>query len=461
MPDLERYVLREDDSVRQALAKIERNKIGAAFVKNSKEMIIGSLTDGDIRRALLSGAELKEAVDRLVNRDFRFVRTGTSHENMLKELDTHVKALPVLSPSGKLLKVVTIADLIAPAEKPIFARSRAPVRVSFGGGGSDLTYFFKETDGAVINTTINIYAHATLRKREDEKIRVFSTDLAGALKASNLEQLLNKKGKFKLIVSLLKNIQPDFGFDLYLRSDFPVGSGLGGSASVSAAILGCFNVFRNDKWSNHDIAEIAFQAERLSLGVAGGWQDQYAAAFGGFNFIEFKRNENTIHPLRIPADTICELEESLILCDTGITHKSGQLHKKQAKAASKSAVRDLVKINVELTYKIRNQLLKGELREFGKSLNEAWLNKRSLSDAISNNKIDTIYNGAIKNGALGGKLMGAGGGGFMIFLVDEIRRTQVEEFLRSKNLELVRFNFESSGLKSWSCRDEEKSTGGK
>ena len=125
--------------------------------------------------------------------------------------------------------------------------------------------------------------------------------------ADNLETALSNKGPFGLIQSLLHVVQPNYGFELFLRSDFPIGSGLGGSATLSAVVLGCFNMLRKDQWNQHELAEIAFQAERLHLGIAGGWQDQYATVFGGFNFMEFKMDQNIIHPLKLHAEITSEL----------------------------------------------------------------------------------------------------------------------------------------------------------
>ena len=171
--------------------------------------------------------------------------------------------------------------------------------------------------------------------------------------ANNFEEALIKKGPFGLIQSLLHVVQPKYGFELSLNSDFPLGSGLGGSATISAVVLGCFNMLRKDKWNQHELAEIAFQAERLHLGIAGGWQDQYAAVFGGFNFIEFQQEENIVSPIRLQSEIVSELEESLVLCDTGIDHHSGNIHDHQKQTMKSGSIQKLVKKNVELTYSAR------------------------------------------------------------------------------------------------------------
>jgi D-glycero-alpha-D-manno-heptose-7-phosphate kinase len=232
-----------------------------------------------------------------------------------------------------------------------------------------------------------------------------------------------------------------------------MGSGLGGSAVVSAAILGCFNQFRQDKWDLHELAELAYQAERLYFGIAGGWQDQYATVFGGVNFMEFRMEQNIVHPLRIPADILLELEESLVLCDTGNVHDSGSIHQDQRRLMQQDNVQKKVQSNVDLTYEIRNHLLRGRLFQFGQSLNTAWQLKRQFSNKISNPFLDQIYDEALQHGAIGGKLLGAGAGGFFLFYALPFHRHQLAEWLESKGLKIQPFRFDPEGLRAWSVRE--------
>ena len=337
-------------------------------------------------------------------------------------------------------------------EQDVYIRARAPVRISFGGGGSDLTHYFKATSGAVINAAISVYSHAVMRIRSDNKIIISSRDLNETLSANNLDEALKYKGKLGLIQSILHVVQPAYGFELLLDSDFSVGSGLGGSATLSAAVLGCFNKVRKDPCNQHELAEIAFQAERLHLGVAGGWQDQYASVFGGFNFIEFHADENIVNPIRVHPNIVSDLEESLVLCDTGLNHNSGDIHEDQRSTISSSTVNEMVKQNVKLTYGIRNHLLRGNLDKFGECLDTAWKFKRNFSKMISNNYIDEIYNGAMQNGAWGGKLLGAGGGGFFIFYTRPFTKFRLLDYLKSRNLTVQKFTFDHEGLKTWLSR---------
>lgn len=451
--NLDLFLIPENASLRDALAQIEANHHGIVLTTSPVGMVTGLATDGDVRRKLLDGSSLADTIASCANSNFVWADAETPRELLLKQLDNFIHVIPLLDKDKRLTGIVSRDYLPRQTEEPVYARARSPVRISFGGGGSDLTHFFEGEGGAVINTTISLYSHATLRKRDDAQIVVHSRDLAATLNAPDLPHALAQEGRFGLIQALLKAIHPDFGFELYLHSDFPMNSGLGGSAVVSAAVLGCFNQFRQDRWDSHELAELAFQAERLYLGVAGGWQDQYATVFGGFNFMEFRMDQNIVHPLRIPTDTLLELEESLVLCDTGSPHDSGDIHQDQRQHMQQTDVRQKVQSNVELTYRMRNHLLRGRLFQFGQSLHEAWQLKRQFSSKISNNRLDGIYDSARNAGALGGKLLGAGGGGFFLFYVTPFRRHELVASLEAAGLNVHPFRFEQEGLRAWSARE--------
>jgi D-glycero-alpha-D-manno-heptose-7-phosphate kinase len=450
---LNKFLISESASLREALLQIEHNHHGMILTTGPTGVVTGLATDGDIRRKLLENGSLDDAIALCANTEFVWEDSRTTRESLMKKLDHRIRIIPLLDDSRRLVAIVTRDHLPVLAEEAIYARAQSPVRISFCGGGSDLTHYFSGSVGAVINTSISLYSHATLRIRKDEKIIIQSLDLKDSLSADDLQSVLKKKSCFGLIQALLKTIQPDFGFELYLHSDFPMNSGLGGSAVVSATILGCFNQFRQDKWDLHELAELAYQAERLYLGVAGGWQDQYATVFGGFNFMEFRMEQNIVHPLRIHADTLLELEESLILCDTGTTHDSDDIHQDQRRQMEQDDIRKLVQANVEIAYRMRNQLLRGKLLQFGQLLDEAWQFKRQLSSKISTARLDQIYQDARSHGAIGGKLLGAGGGGFFLFYISPFRKLELLAHFKQAGLKVQPFRFEQDGLRAWSVRE--------
>jgi D-glycero-alpha-D-manno-heptose-7-phosphate kinase len=447
------FLIDQQATLRAALEKISANQHGLIMATDPTGGVVGLATDGDIRGKLLQGATLDDTVGSCVNSNFVWADTATPREMLLKQLDRSIRVIPVLNAVRQLTGIVSRDSLPMQVEEPTYARARAPVRISFGGGGSDLTHFFADAGGAVINTTVSLYTHATLRVRRDSRVIVYSHDMKESLDADNLLQALTRPGRLGLIQALLKAIHPEFGFELYLHSDFPMKSGLGGSAVVAAAVLGCFNQFRQDKWDLHELAELAFQAERLYFGVAGGWQDQYATVFGGFNFMEFRMDQNIVHPLRIHPDILLELEESLILCDTGTPHDSGEIHNDQRQQMKQESIRQMVQSNVELTYRMRNHLLRGRLIQFGQSLHQAWQFKRQFSSKISNSRLDQLYGDALAQGAIGGKLLGAGGGGFFLFYVPPFCKHTLIDYLESSGLKIHPFRFEHEGLRAWSARE--------
>lgn len=454
--NLDNFQILENATLREAIELIDKNKAGIIFIINIKKVVIGVATDGDIRRKLLEGLQINDSLKNVYNKNFISYSLDTPREILIKKLDTEVSVIPLLDIQGRLADIASRKHYPITKEENIYAQSRAPVRISFGGGGSDLTHYFHKDQGAVINSTISIYSHATLRKRADKKIVIHSADLKESLHAENFDDAISKEGSFGLIQSVIKLIDPNFGFELSLYSDFPMKSGLGGSATLVTAIIGCFNQFRSDPWDQYEMAELAFQAERLDLGIAGGWQDQYASVFGGFNFLEFVKDQNIVHPLRLPKDIILQLEESLILCGTGTIHESGDIHSDQKSKMQNKDISNLVKSNVELCYKMRNLLLRGNLLKFGMSLNKAWQAKRKFSDKISSPELDSIYNEALQNGAIGGKLLGAGGGGFFLFFVKSEDRPALVEHLTSSGLFVTNFKFESEGMQSWKVRETSK-----
>lgn len=204
-----------------------------------------------------------------------------------------------------------------------------------------------------------------------------------------------------------------------------------------------------DRWTTYEMAEVCFQAERLCFGVAGGWQDQYASAFGGFNLMEFDGARNLVHPIRLDEAVRHELEECLLLCDTGIEHDSNAIHAAQRAEFEARQRSDELKDAVNLCRKMHVHLTRGELLEFGRALHAAWQLKRGFSAAVSNEHLDRLYAVALAAGAFGGKLLGAGGGGFFLFFVPPQRRAQVTQALKAQGCTMSSFKLEPKGVVSW------------
>ncbi|ONM45790.1 sugar kinase [Halopseudomonas pachastrellae] len=445
---LDMLTVRVDETILDAVKCIESGDLQIAFVVEAQERLVGVVTNGDVRRYLLQGGDTKLPVTACMNRNFRAVGLGATREQLLKTFDLGYNALPGLDANGRLCEIYT-RQMTASPEVPVLARARAPVRMSFCGGGADLTYFFVDHPAAVLSCTVGLYAHATLVPRDDASVHIYSEDIAHEEHYPSLSQLLTSEHK-SLLATIVSVIRPAYGFDLYLRSDFSVGSGLGGSSAATTAIIAAFNELRQDRWNTYEIAELAFQAERLCFGIAGGWQDQYASAFGGFNLIEFENQRNLVHPIRLEEAARFELEACLVLCDTGALHDSGQLHEMQRQEMeAELSQTDLLRESVTLCRRMHRHLIRCELFDFGLCLHEAWMLKKQFSSAVSDDKLDDIYAKARGAGALGGKLLGAGAGGFFLFYVQPQHRQAVVRAMHEIGCSTTNFRFESSGVTSW------------
>jgi D-glycero-alpha-D-manno-heptose-7-phosphate kinase len=446
-PLIEPLTVRDNEPLLSAVKRIESNRFQTVFVLDEARRLKGLITNGDLRRFLLDGGTTSAPALECMNRRFRFVGPDASREEVLKLLDLGHTVLPKLDANGRLIDMVTPEYELASPEAPVLTRARAPVRVSFGGGGSDLTYYFVDHPGAVLSTAVALYCHATLVPRADQDINIHSEDLNTHTHFASLLDLLGRP-KLSLLSSVVSVVKPAYGFDLYVRSDFPVGSGLGGSSAVATAVVAAFNEMRLDRWTTYEVAELAFQAERVCFGIEGGWQDQYASAFGGFNLIELGK-KNLVHAIRLEQTTLNELEECLILCDSGIQHDSGSLHRTQREAYMCQDKSEQIRTAVSICHEMHRHLLRGELDDFGHCLHKAWVVKRGLSSSISNSRIADIYDAALDAGAVGGKLLGAGAGGFFLFFVRPEHRQRVCAILKQMKCKITTFKFEKDGVTSW------------
>ncbi len=446
----ENFTIDLNDTIQNAMLKLEINTLGIIFILDKKK-VVGCATDGDIRRVLLENIGIDQPIKKALNKNFIYLIEGNdTRENVLKLLDSKIDVIPILSNDFKLISIRSNKNIDWNYSSNIISKAKAPVRISFSGGGTDLTNYFIKDGGVVLNTTIDKFAHAILQKRIDNKILLISNDFNIELEYDNIKEI-QYDGKLDLIKAVIKLLNPEYGFNLTTYSDVPVGSGLGGSAVVLAAIIGAFNNFRINKFNSHDIAELAFQAERIELGLNGGWQDQYATVFGGFNFMEFKENENIINPLRISDEILYELEDSLILCYSGIAHNSGDIHSNQKENMENK--KEFASISKDIAYEMKSKLLKGQLDNFGVLLDKAWNTKKNFSTKITSDFLDEIYTYALENGAIGGKLLGAGGGGYFLFYVPTFKKLALIKSLEEKGLAVDTFTFDSIGLRSWITKE--------
>jgi len=315
--------------------------------------------------------------------------------------------------------------------------------------------FPENEGGSVLSTTINRYAYGTLRPRDDDQIRIRSLDF-GMTVTYDVDDTLVYDGKLDLVkAAIIHGGIPRGGFDLFLHSDAPPGSGLGASSAMMVALVGLLNEWKSGSLSQYEIADQAHRIERVELGIDGGLQDHYAATFGGFNFIEFLPDGVTVNPLRISADVQNELQYNLLLAFTGQIRLSAhiiedQVHRyRSGNEDSVDALRELKRLSVEM----KRCLLDHRLASFGPLLDEQWRHKKRMSPRISTPEIDAIYAAACSAGATGGKVTGAGGGGYMLFYCPDESRHAVARRLTELGCSVADFSFEPSGLQTWRVRD--------
>lgn len=336
-------------------------------------------------------------------------------------------------------------------------RVKAPLRISFAGGGTDVPPFPEQEGGLVLNATINKFAYGTLRPRKDRQIQIESADFGLRLNYGADEPLV-LDGKLDLVKAAIRKLgdRNSTGFDLFLHANAPPGSGLGSSSTMMVALVGLLKEFKKLPITDYELAHLAYVIEREELGIKGGLQDQYASAFGGFNFIEFLGDHVIVNPLRISADIVNELEHNLLLCYTGMTRLSDGIiedQKSRYQDNNPDAVQGL-RMQKQLAVEMKNMLLKRKPHEFGALLHDAWEYKKKMSPKISNSLIDDMYETARKHGALGGKITGAGGGGYMLFYCLFERKHKVAEAIAKLGAQVTEFAFEPQGLQTWRVNDD-------
>ncbi len=337
--------------------------------------------------------------------------------------------------------------------------SKAPFRIGLAGGGTDVSPFSDLYGGNVLNATINLYATAIITPRNDGKI-VFrarnmqqTVELNSSLELDDISGLSLQIGVYNHIV---KNYtQKPLSFELTTTADVATGSGLGTSSTTCVAILGAFVEWLKIPMGEYDIAQCALAIERQELKMIGGKQDQYAATFGGFNFMEFYADNRTIvNPLRIRQSYIRELNHHLLLFYTQTKRESSNIieeQQKKVKESNQQAVNASLKLK-EQALLMKEALLLGNLNDIGKLLNLGWENKRKLAQGISNSNIEEIYNTAMQAGAIGGKISGAGGGGFMLFYCPNNSGFNVIDSLHSLGVLHQKYTFQDKGLETWTSK---------
>jgi D-glycero-alpha-D-manno-heptose-7-phosphate kinase len=326
---------------------------------------------------------------------------------------------------------------------------RSPVRISFAGGGTDLPAYFEQFDGVVLSAAINKYFYTVLQKRDDGKIQVISSDLRVCETWEDISRLKTDDSTVSIPLAVLK----ECGFhhlsvDLFLASEIPPGTGLGSSASVCVNVLKTITTYLHIPLAPTDLAERAYHIARNIMRKPVGKQDEYASAFGGLNLIHFLRSGKTqVQPVSLNGALLEELQGNLMLFFTGASHDSWRILKDQEKNSSEktgTALEYLHRIK-DLAYESHDLLTRGELYAFGKTLHRGWEQKRMISEHISTPRIDLLYRTALEAGAVGGKITGAGGGGFLLLYCERKNQPAVRAAFAAEGINEMHFQFDFNG----------------
>lgn len=344
----------------------------------------------------------------------------------------------------------------------MIVRSKAPLRLGLAGGGSDVAPYSTTYGGLVLNATINLFAYCSIESLDERKIEInsFDNNFQGVY-ATSRELPLADNGAI-LIKGVYNRLMRDYGctpepMRITTFSDAPAGSGLGTSSTMVVAIIKAFCEWYSLPLGDYEISRLAYEVERIDLNLSGGKQDQYAAAFGGFNYIEFTPEDNVIvNPLRVNPWTIEELESSLLLYFTGRSRMSAAIIDEQKRNTSQgvnSAIEAMHRIK-QSAIDMKTAILTGNISDFAKILGQAWEDKKKMADAITNPVIQKAFDVACAAGAYSGKVSGAGGGGFIMLAINPTHRKSIVAALKELGGFVLPFQFCPQGVRSWRINDD-------
>ena len=335
-------------------------------------------------------------------------------------------------------------------------RSRAPVRIDFAGGWTDVALFAKDPPGAVVNAAINIFSYATLipdreGKPGESRVQMYSSDYDTYVEAEDIRKL-EYDGNLDLVKAAIRRLEVKGGFRIITQSTAPAGSGLGTSASMGVALIGVLSRYAGKALLPYEVAEMASAIEREELGIRGGKQDHYSSALASFRFLEFVEENVQQSPLEISPGVLLELEKNMVLCYTGKSRLSGDIHKNVADAylSGDTKTRDAINGLKRVAVDMKTALLRGDLRQYAALLDENWRLQKLLHPSVTNEQIGGLMSLAKREGALAGKACGAGGGGCLLFYCSYDTQHNVRKALEAEGVRIIDFQFEPHGLRTWS-----------
>ena len=456
-PLTDQFAIDDSSSIANALEKITENKSGLVFIVDAKQRLIGSFSDGDYRSLSLNknlNIDIKkDKVISYMNTDPKYIYFDqeNSREALLNFFNTGFSIIPVLD--KKRIKQILNKDNAfqgIPVLKRVF--TKAPLRCSLAGGGTDLYEFYKDHDGAIISFSIKKYVYCLI-ENSNAGIEIDCKDINLQINMKSIleiEEKINEHPESELVLRVVKKYLKEDSIKISIWSDVSVGTGLAASTSLVVALINGLDKRYSIQRSRSLLAQEAFEIERIHLNQDGGWQDQYLASYGGLNLIEFSEKKgNSIKKISLNKSQEGILESCLMLVNTNMSHDSKDQQKELLKSFDDKSKIETLKTMTKRAKKLYDHLANGSIENLGMILHKNWELKKSSSSAISNKKIDDIYDQLREFGAIGGKLLGSGSGGFFIVYVNLADAYNFKKKCLNNNFQVSDIKFDTKGARAW------------
>ena len=444
---LEKYIVNISAGYREVLKRQDEYKIKTVLIVSDDKKVLGAVSDGDLRRYILKNNKPPVTLSAVMKRDFFHVYEGENIEKRIVAFDLSKGVVPIVNTQMQIVDVYDGENSFIETRSNSLKSftSIAPVRISFAGGGSDVAHWFKDNKGKCINAAIDIYARVNFEVRSDDMFLVKSVDV-GFEKKFTRKQLFDDQTN-DLVLNCLRKFPNLPGLNITIYCDFLPGSGLGGSSSLCVAILqGCAKL-TGMYFANSELQALAYEVERIDTKILGGWQDQIAAVHGGLLLTTFDKNGIKSTKMHITESEQEALNSCLFLFRVGTSRSSSNIHerldKKRGDKSFKAVMVDILNIADEVENCVRDR----DFRSLGYFLDKGWQAKRRLSSTISNFKVDSLYTTLMNFGANGGRLLGAGGSGYLMMFVDLPQQGEFLKKCADKRVEFKRFKLDMLGAR--------------
>jgi D-glycero-alpha-D-manno-heptose-7-phosphate kinase len=462
--NIKRIIYNSDDKISKVLktfglyAQITNNRPFALLI-NKNNQCIATITDGDIRRYLSKGGKVDDPIIFPGNKKFHYLDKNSTLNKKIREFEklfsmqSGIYTLPVLNKDKKIAKIINYHDIsenyksseIVVKKKQSGVVVSVPTRISFVGGGYDFSNYINLKENYILTTTLNkrVFVSASLRK--DKHIYINN------LSANKKFKISSKKTIKKDLISLvLKSAKIDYGVNLEIDSEFTQGSGLGGSSALTIALISALKLLKDKNLNFYKIANEAYRIERIEFGNYGGWQDYFATLFGGFKWLKMNNTDINFDYINLDENIKSQLNYEMLSFKFGNIRSSSFIQKFNLK--NKNLQKNLLKysdISLKIATEMKKNLINGNLDDFYKLIDKSWHLKKKINQGVSTKQIDKIYQTAIKNGAVGGKLLGAGKSGYFVFFSRRKFHKKITVSLKKLNLKLENLRIENEGIKFW------------